>query len=298
MFQEITMFKLNDRLPKYLLEKFQLISTVVFAALFSLVFLLLSVPFSHSAWFQLGPNKAFGATVIFFVLSLAIVIAIKRIMYVLRNNGLTYLKYILICFGEIVILALLYTFFTIEGGELGYLQLDDRNFENIFGSALLYGLISMGFPYTFCALYFALQDKDRTISMMNYSNVVSDVQVPIHDEKRINLCDNNGMLKLSINEDRLIFIQADDNYIQVWYTDSTDAVKQYMLRCRLKTIEDSFADSNLVRCHRKYIVNISKVNILKGGDKGYVLDMGLPGLAPLPVSKTYEQAILARFNSR
>lgn len=71
-----------------------------------------------------------------------------------------------------------------------------------------------------------------------------------------------------------------------------------MLRCPLKTVEDSFADSDLVRCHRKYIVNITKVKILKAEKEGYKISLGIDGADTIPISKTYEQNVLARFNSR
>lgn len=75
-------------------------------------------------------------------------------------------------------------------------------------------------------------------------------------------------------------------------------MKQYMLRCRLKTIEDSFADSGLVRCHRKYVVNMQKVSLLTSEKDGYYIDLGIEGVNPIPITKTYESAVLARFNSR
>ena len=155
-----------------------------------------------------------------------------------------------------------------------------------------------GIPYTLAGFYFALEDKNNTIRLMNYGNVVSDEVLPPHEQKRITLFDNNGVLKFSINSENLYFIESDDNYIQVWYMDSGGSMKQYMLRCRLKTIEESFADSDLVRCHRKYMVNMSKVAVLKAEKDGYSIDLDIDSLEPIPVSKTYEQAVLARFNSR
>lgn len=292
------MFSVYDLLPKYLLEKFQLATTVIFTALFSIVFILLSVPFSHNAWFKLGTDQAFGFTLAFFILAAAIVYLSKRTLHSIRSQNITYLVYIGWNFAEAVVISLLYTFFTIEGEQMGILELEGLNAGSIFGSALLFSTISLGVPYVVCALYFALQDKDNTIRLMNLSNTVSDLDIKRQNEKRITLFDNSGQLKFSINQDSLYFIEADDNYIQVWYADANEEIRQYMLRCRLKTIEDSFSDSNLVRCHRKYIVNIDKVDILKGEDKGYLLELGLKDVEPLPVSKTYEQAVLARFNSR
>ena len=75
-------------------------------------------------------------------------------------------------------------------------------------------------------------------------------------------------------------------------------MKQYMLRCRLKTVEDSFAGSDLVRCHRKYIVNISKVKLLKAEKEGYKISLDIENVDTIPISRTYEQNVLARFNSK
>ena len=133
---------------------------------------------------------------------------------------------------------------------------------------------------------------------MNYSNVVSDTPVNPYEDKRFTLFDNKGVLKFSIKSDNLYFIESDDNYIKVWYMDSSGEMKQYMLRCRLKTVEDSFVDSDLVRCHRKYIVNIKKVSILRAEKEGYKISFGQEGVEAIPISKTYEQNVLSRFNSQ
>ncbi|MBR0299663.1 MAG: LytTR family transcriptional regulator, partial [Bacteroidales bacterium] len=69
-------------------------------------------------------------------------------------------------------------------------------------------------------------------------------------------------------------------------------------RCRLKTVEESFANSDLIRCHRKYIINIAKVQVLHKEKDGYHADLGIESIVDVPVSKTYEAAVLGRFNSR
>ena len=168
----------------------------------------------------------------------------------------------------------------------------------LFLSAVVYTTISLAIPYVLSGQYFMLEEKDNTIRLMNYDNVVSDAPAYPVADRRITLFDNSGVLKFSIHSDNLYFIESDDNYIQVWYTDSTGTMKKYMLRCRLKTVEDSFADSDLVRCHRKFIVNIRKVRLLSSSRDGYSLDLESDATPQIPVSKTYEQAVLARFNSR
>jgi len=292
------MFSLYDKIPNYLLEKPQLVTTVLFAALFSIICILLTIPVSNIAWFELRSSEAFAFTLAFFMVCVGVVVISKRLMYSVRLRSMTYLNYILWCLAEAGVIALLYTFFTLEGAGMGAFSMEEAVPWKLFLGAFLFAGVCLGVPYIVAAQYFALEDKNNTIRMLNYSNVVSDERTASRTENRINLFDNNGLLKFSIREENLYFIEADDNYIQAWYLDSDERVKQYMLRCRLKTIEDSFAGSNLVRCHRKYIVNITKVRVLKGEDKGYLLDMDLESVDPIPVSKTYEQAVLARFNSR
>ena len=282
-----------------MLSKNQLIWTVVFTALFSLVFILLSVPFSDNAWFQLGPGQAFFITVTFLFLSSIIVIVSKMLMHRARKAvSFTIFKYVVWDIVEMILISLLYTFFTIRGVEMGLINVPQEGPLDIFLGAFVYVIGSLGVPYVFSAMFFEIADKNNTIRMMNYSNVVSDTPVNPYEDKRFTLFDNKGVLKFSIKSDNLYFIESDDNYIKVWYMDSSGEMKQYMLRCRLKTVEDSFVDSDLVRCHRKYIVNIKKVSILRAEKEGYKISFGLEGVEAIPISKTYEQNVLSRFNSQ
>ena len=292
------MIRLGDQLPRYLLGKEPIWATVVYTALFSLLFILVSIPFSPNAWFALGASRAFTLTLAFILAAAAVLIASRALMYRCRTlSNFTLLGFIAWNAAEVVAVSLLYAVFTRRGVQLGILGADPRDGTTIFLSALAYTAVCLCVPFAFCALRFVLQDKDNTIRLMNYGNVVSDKPAVPYSDKRITLFDNNGVLKFSISSDNLYFIESDDNYIKAWYMDSAGQMKQYMLRCRLKTVEDSFADSELVRCHRKYIVNIRKISILKSEKEGYQIDFDIDSLDPIPISKTYEQAVLARFNS-
>ena len=289
---------LGERYPAFLLGKHQLVLTVTFTAFFSLVFLLVCIPFSHNAWFQLGGGTAFMFTLVFYLIAVSVVISSKMGLYMLRASGLSTGHVVLWNMAEVLLIALIYSFFTIEGSRFGIIDLEDMAFGSLFLSAVVYSLISLGVPYALVTQYLLIEEKDKTIRLMDYKSVVVDTPVTPGGEQRITLFDNGGALKFSISPDNLYLIESDDNYIQVWYTDSGGNMKKYMLRCRLKTVEESFADSDLVRCHRKYIINIRKVRILTSSKYGYGIDLGRDVIPRIPVSKTYAQAVLARFNSR
>ena len=282
------------KLPDYLLGKYQLIGTITFAVLFAIVFLNIYIPFSDTAWFVLGGGDAhtFFFTLTFVFSSLISLICSRVLMYRSKKHfEMSYWNYILWCVLEIMAVAGIYTWITVTIiPDTGELPLD------IFGRAFMYGLISLGIPYLIAGMYFAIIDKNNTIRLMNYENVVTD-EAPKENAsmQKITLFDNSGTLKMSLSPENLYYIESDDNYIKVWYTDSKDELKQYMLRCRLKTVEESFKDSGLVRCNRKYIVNIKKVSMLRKESEGYVLDLANEAIPPLPVTKTYTDSVLSYF---
>jgi len=293
------MFSLYDKVPGYLVGKSQLAATAVFTVLFSLVCLLLCIPFLRNIWFNLAQGPSFLYTFCFFALSFMFEFVSKSLLSRFgHTKEMAYFQLALWEVAEVIIVSLLYCFFTIQAIQAGFLDQEAVNINRIFFGAMLFTIIGIGVPFVVAAQYFALQDKDNTIRLMNYGNVVSDTELPAIAEKRITLFDNSGVLKLSISPDNLFFIESDDNYVQVWYMDGNGQMKQYMLRCRLKTIENSFADSDLVRCHRKYVININKIKILTSEREGYFADLDIDSVDPIPVSKTYESQVLARFNSR
>ncbi len=283
----------NTPLPAYFRGKSQLVYTVTFTALFSVVFLLMSLPFSHNSWMALGNSKFFVFTVLFAVGALLVVIFSKYIMYKTRAKlKMTFLGYIAWCLSEVVVICLAYSFITVPITGIGW-----DKFPVTLGNALLYGTISLVIPYILAGMYWAIQDKNQIIRLMNYGDVVSDETVPVSRLEKITLFDNSGGLKLCVSASSLFYIESDDNYIIVWYTDSKGDLKRYMLRCRLKAVEESFRGSSLVRCHRKYIVNMDKVKVLRKEKDGYELDLDNDAIAPIPITKTYSENVLSRFNS-
>jgi hypothetical protein len=283
---------MSRKLPEYLLGKYQLIGTVTFSVLFAVVFLNMSIPFSETAWLGLGDSAMFLYTLIFGALAVIALIISRMLMYRSKNlMETTYLSYIVWCIMEIMAVSGIYTWITV----VNIPEVSGLPFE-LFLRAMLYCSISLGIPYLIAGKYFAIIDKNNTIRLMNYENVVTDeAPKPESSLKKITLFDNSGTLKLSVSPENLYYIESDDNYIKVWYTDSKGQLQNYMLRCRLKTVEDSFKGSDLIRCNRKYIVNLTKVSMLRKENEGYILDLCNESIPPLPVTKTYTDSILSYF---
>ena len=285
---------MNNKLPQYLLGKYQIIGTVTFSVLFAVVFLNLYIPFSETAWFGSGNSIMFLFTLVFGSIAVLTLIVSRMLMYRSKKYfDLTYLTYAIWLLIEVLSIAGLYTWITIE-----IINIQD-NVLDVFSRSVKSSLIALGVPYIISAMYFAIIDKNTTIRLMNYENVVTDEpQKPAAELRKITLFDNSGALKMSISPDNLYYIESDDNYIKVWYTDSRGRMQNYILRCRLKTVEDSFKDSGLIRCNRKYIVNLAKVTMLRKENDGYILDLCNEEIPPLPVTKTYVDPVLAYFTEQ
>ena len=148
-------------------------------------------------------------------------------------------------------------------------------------------------------MFFTIIDQNRTIRLMNMQDVVTE-ETPDEGatDQKFTLFDNNGVLKLSVSSANLYYVESDDNYIKVWYSDNKGNLQTYMLRCRLKTVEESFAGSDLLRCHRKFIVNMGKVKVLQKVGATYEITLDNEAIAPIPVTKTYIEAVLQRFKEK
>ncbi len=279
-------------LPRYFRGKFQMIGTVTFTALFSLVFMLFSIPFSDNAWFELGPTKAFAFTATFFAIALLVIIISRRIMYATRRMRMTYLGFVLWIIAEAVIICLLYTAFTIQGDEIGIIDIEEKSFQEIFGRALLYAFTSLIVPNIIAGMYFAILDKNKTIFKSSKRSAATENATPLPEERKVNLYDLGGTLKFSTTLGSIYYFESDDNYIIVWYRGAGGELSKYMVRNRLKSLEDNFKDTMLVRCNRKYVVNAGKVKVLRHGEQGYELELEGPGLPVIPVTKTYEAQLL------
>lgn len=279
-------------LPDYFLEKTQLTGTVTFAVLFAIVFLNIYIPFSDTAWFQLGDSAFFLFTAGFIAVSILILVASRILMYYSKRwFRMTYLAYVLWCLLEVVLICIFYTFITVD-----VQQPSGMTALQIFAKAFFYGVICLVTPYTLSGMYYAILDKNRTIRLMSSKGFVSDQEPFKGVESQITLFDYTGALKLSVKSSNLYYIESDDNYIKVWYTDSKGRLKMYMLRCRLKTVEESFKGTSLIRCHRKYIVNADKVKVLRKESEGYFLDLDNDEIPPIMVTKTYAGNVLERFS--
>ena len=66
---------------------------------------------------------------------------------------------------------------------------------------------------------------------------------------------------------------------------------KFMLRNSLKAIEESLADTSVLRCHRSFIANFELVKVIRRQKDGIYLEFGIERVPDIPISKTYNEKV-------
>jgi hypothetical protein len=276
----------RQSVPDYLTTRKNTIIQIAFAAIFTFIFIVTYRPFGYDNWYgNIGDFKLLvGAAVV--VLSGMIVIIISRLtMLVLKKNyEITLALYLWIILAEIFLLGVFYTAL-----EVVILK-DQRSLFQLFLNAVQNTSLILLIPYALTILFFAWKDIKRKFEQMVIQfRDPAELFIPIKDEK--------GVLRLTLKGINVLYLESDDNYVNVYYNDN-EKIKSYMVRNSLKHLERNFRDYPIFRCHRSYSVNIKNVKMIRKAKKGYELLINSPTEICLPVSKSYEKKILDHFTHK
>lgn len=144
-------------------------------------------------------------------------------------------------------------------------------------------------PYSMLWLYFSWMEKKSELQKLSAGNTNTDTpknMIPFFDEK--------GELRFSVKNEKLLYIESADNYVNIYYTDNS-RVARFTLRNTIKRLEETFNGTEVIRCHRSYMVNFEKVKVLRKDKDELSLELDVPSAVALPVSKTYVQNVMETF---
>lgn len=277
---------LSQFIPRYLLTKRNQIILVTSAAAFALFFIIVYQPFGVLQW---GRERV--SEFMFVIYSLLIVllgmsiVAISRVImyYRTQKHEISILNYAIWVFVELAIMAIAYTICSI----LADVQED---IWVAFKSALQNTSLILLIPYIICITAFTLQDKNERLRQIE-DDFDKAVAQKMASKGLISFYDERGELQLSVTKDNLLYIESADNYIYIWYM-KNNLPKKLMLRNTLKRTAESLAETNVMRCHRGYMVNMEQVKVLRREKENFYLELGIEGVKDIPVSKTYGDAVM------
>ena len=193
-------------------------------------------------------------------------------------------QYLLWIIGEILSMALFYALF--EKFALN----DQRPFAELVKVSSRHTALVLLLPYSVLWLYFSWRDKKEQIERMADIQSVSPNtrdMIPFYDEK--------GILKFSVKKENILYLESAENYVSICYLNK-GKVSKFLLRDTLKKVEESFAGTDVIRCHRSYMVNFEKVKVIKRDREGLKLELDNLSVTDIPVSKTYISSVMLTFS--
>jgi hypothetical protein len=272
-------------IPAYLNEKKNIVRLILFTSLFALVFINLYSPFGADRWFNLTNLEFFTYSSLTILTGVLVVVISRMIMYrFCKRHVINIWQYLLWIFAEVFFMALFYALF-----EKIFLK-DIREFTELVKVSSRHTALVLLLPYSVLWLYFSWKDReeqiDRLADIQAFSSNSRDM-IPFYDEK--------GILKFSLKKENLLYLEAAENYVNICYLNK-GKVSKYLLRDTLKKSEDSFVGTEIIRCHRSYIVNFEKVKVIRKDKDGLKLELDNPSAIDIPVSKTYVNSVMQTFS--
>ncbi len=264
---------LDDKKDRFLL--------IAICFVFSIFFVNLFVPFNINRWvddsgfIQFMRLSSYGLVVaLVFLISQ---FPLRRLLGIQKFKVKTYILWLT---GEIILISFVYIL--LYGNIIG-------NLLNDFTYSLKYTLLGIFLPYSFALLIIFYRKNSIEIKRLKKS-----LSKPL-ESKMVALKDENGKVKYSFLHENLLFFEAADNYVSVYFLQE-GKVQRRLLRNSLKNIEGQLSGYTFKRCHRSFLINLRNLEFTQKDSKRLQLKMKGVGTF-IPVSQKYS-SLFTDFLSR
>ncbi|MDR0766243.1 MAG: LytTR family transcriptional regulator [Odoribacteraceae bacterium] len=276
----------NKEIPGYMHERANLTRLVVFTAIFALVFINIYKPFDSGAnkWYEVSDLMFFLFSSLIILTGLGVVIISRVLLYFrARRRAVTVGQYAAWIAAEIFFMALFYTLYTLLVND------GERDAWHTFKGLVTNTALVLLLPYTILHLYFSRVDKARRLR-----RIEEEKEETTGGPRGFSFRDEKGDTRLSVSRSGLLYIESSDNYVMIWYLNK-DKATRFLLRNTLKALEEQLAGSDVLRCHRSYMVNFEHVKVIRRGKDGVYIELGIDKVPDIPVSKTYSERVVRWF---
>ena len=257
-----------------------MVAVAVFAVIFVVVYKPINVP---AGWKPIVYNTITTGV------PLIILAGSRSALYLINKHSRFFIwQYLVWLFGEVILLIFLTT-------TLSLLINPTSNYLPVLKRTAIDIVSVLFIPSLFAMLFYIIHDQRREIARL--SGILSKqrtANVQANPTATVNFYDRGGKLSFSTRRANIIYIESADNYCNIHYL-AEGKENTFILHNSMKYFEDNFVSSDLIRCHRGYIVNIANVRLLrKEGDK---ILLELSQGSTIPVSKSYRERVISTFTA-
>ena len=260
-------------LPKLFFKLPPIVLYVTVCPLFFLVFSLCYEPFGIMDFMDMEYGYSTLNILICFCIILVVMVGARTAFYFMRNlDRFTWAHYIVWCMGECLVISLFLSLYLklMYGGTYPYF--------NVLGKCMVYTYAILIYPYIILTLAYDVSAHREKAKMKLEAAT---------DNSLIRFYDQFGKLKLIIAQTAVLFISAEENYVNINYLDAGKP-KRYVLRASMRSLEETVERHGMVRCQRSYFVNPDHVTVLRKDKDGAVFaELDQNGIPNIPVSKRY-----------
>ena len=275
----------DKNIPSYIYDKQHIVQLILWTAFFALVFINIYKPFSSSSWYDISEFKFFVFSSLIILTGVLVVVLSRIIMFHWgKRHAISVGNYSIWILLEIFFMSLLYTIYTLVLNP-------EREYMDVFETSTINTSLVLLLPYSVLHFYFSYKDKERRLLLLeeHQEEVIARQSVfSFYDEKQ--------ELRLSVKRSELLYLESADNYVCIWYQ-SKGQLTKFLLRNSLKAMEEHFADTNVLRCHRSYMVNFEQVKVIRREKEGIFLELGIERVPDIPISKTYSEKVMRWFQT-
>jgi len=277
---------LNEPFPDESNPK-KLLLTASCVSLFVAAFLYFFQPFGIHHYPKSKLPICLGFGLVTFFSAIIVEIFLTHILRIEKDlPSWTLLKWILESLGTILFIAAGNLMFA--SYFFGSNNWDMMSFFQMIQATLMVGI----FPIVFSGLWSQLKAKKKHIAeadkiqteSLKLSNSPTPLVISSQNEKH----------QIQVYAHQFYFAEAMQNYVNLYYS-KEEKIKKEVIRNTVANIEKSFVDTNVIRCHRSYLVNIDMIEKIDGNAQGLRLKLKNLVEVTVPVSRKYISTLKEKF---
>ncbi|MDR1683812.1 MAG: LytTR family transcriptional regulator DNA-binding domain-containing protein [Candidatus Symbiothrix sp.] len=278
----------TQKIPAYLHNRKNIVTLILSTAIFALVFINIYTPFRSRDWYPNISDLRFFAFSSLIILTGILVVAIIRIIlyYYGKKHPITMGRYAVCIVSEIFFMSLFYTIYTLVLNP-------ENDYLNTFKKSTVNTALVLLLPYTLIHLYLIYKENKNKLQAIENQQQSAETT---NTQKIFSFYDEKNELRLSINRNNLLYIESADNYVLIWYLNK-GALTRFMLRNSMKTMEEQLTETNVLRCHRSYMVNFEQINVIRRQKDGMYVEFGIKDIPDIPISKKYSEKVIQYFTN-
>lgn len=254
------------------------VTYVIVLPVFFIIYSVVYNPFGIQQYYE-ETSMGFGFNIIMVTCIMLATLAVTRtaFAFVIRRFELSRGQYLSWCLFEVFAVSAFIALYT------SLMRHSQDSFLTVLETCMIFCYMTLIHPYLYIYLARTVMSKNAEIAAMEAPK----------DNSLVRFYDEHKRLKLTIAPSSILYVRSELNYVVVYYLDA-GKVKNYQIRCSMKSIEDSADKHFLCRCQRSYFVNPEHVTVLRKDKEGFIFaELNIPDLPPIPVGKTYFNTLSA-----